>query len=417
MTLNGFARGPSPALRSVLLAGGAAFAAAGGAAAQPQHADHHRPRLDLVQAQTGAQAPAPGGHGAQHVGPTATAPAGVSAAPRRNELGGSIPNLPRGAAAPTSDEAPPLLDTLGRLSWPAGTANHEAQAYFDQGYRFAWGFNHAEAARAFRAAQQLDPGCAMCFWGEAWVLGPHINFIMEEDANRRALAALERARALAPKAGEARAALIEALSKRYSAGPDADRKALDRAYAEAMEAVQARWPADPDIAVLTADALMNLSPWDYWEDGGRKAKGATERIVALLEGVLGDRPSPIAPDPLHPGAIHLYIHTVEASDRPERAAPHAARLEALMPGAGHVVHMPAHIWYRLGMWKESLDSNRRAVAADEAQLARGGASPLYAGGYFAHNMHFVMASALMGGDGPTAVAAATRLAALIPEEA
>jgi tetratricopeptide (TPR) repeat protein len=416
-------RPPRLALRASLLAG-AAFAVAGSAASPASaqsHADHHRPRFHLVQAQTGAQAPpADAEHGAHRIGPAATAPApaGAVAPPRRRtELGGSVPDLPRGAAAPTSDETPPLLDNLGKLSWPAGTANPEAQAYFDQGYRFAWGFNHAEAARAFRAAQALDPDCAMCFWGEAWVLGPHINFPMEEDANRRALAALERARALAPKAGETRAALIEALSKRHSADPNADRKALDRAYAEAMEAVQARWPADPDIAVLAADALMNLSPWDYWEDNGRKAKGATERILALLEGVLGARPSPVAPDPLHPGAIHLYIHTVEASDRPERAAPHAARLEALMPGAGHIVHMPAHVWYRLGMWKESLEANRRAVAADEAQLARGGASPLYAGGYFAHNVHFVMASALMGGDGRTAVEAATRLATLIPEEA
>jgi tetratricopeptide (TPR) repeat protein len=414
---------PSPiALRALLLAG-VAVAAAGPAAtdarAQQSHADHHRPRLNLVQAQTGAQAPPAAGHGAHHVGPAATAPAPAATPPppRRNELGGSIPDLPRGAAAPTSADPPPLLDSLGRLHWPAGTANGEAQNFFDQGYRLAWGFNHAEAARAFRQAQALDPDCAMCLWGEAWVLGPHINFIMEEDANRRALAALERARALAPKAGETRAALIAALGERYSADPKADRKALDKKYADAMESVQRRWPADPEIAVLTADALMNLSPWDYWDDGGRKPKGATERIVALLEGVLGDRPSPIAPNPLHPGAIHLYIHTVEASDRPERAAPHAARLEALMPGAGHVVHMPSHVWYRLGMWKESLDSNRRAVAADEAQLARGGASPLYAGGYFAHNVHFVMASALMGGDGPTAVEAATRLAALIPDEA
>lgn len=421
-------RPPPIPLRTLLLAG-AAITATGVLAPKPRaeqaHADHHRPRLNLVQAQTGAQAPpATAGHGAHHVGPAATAPAPAGAAPapapappRRNELGGSIPDLPRGAAAPTSADPPPLLDTLGRLSWPAGTANGEAQNFFDQGYRFAWGFNHAEAARAFRQAQALDPDCAMCFWGEAWVLGPHINFIMEDDANRRALAALERARALAPKAGETRAALIEALSKRYSADPKADRKALDKAFADAMEAAQARWPADPDIAVLTADALMNLSPWDYWDDGGRKAKGATDRIVALLEGVLGDQPSPVAPNPLHPGAIHLYIHTVEASDRPERAAPHAARLEALMPGAGHVVHMPAHIWYRLGMWKESLESNRRAVAADEAQLARGGASALYAGGYFAHNVHFVLASATMGGDGPAAVEAATRLAALIPDEA
>ena len=422
MTRKSSAPRPHRAFRALLLAG-TAFVAAGAsatAARAQSHADHHRPRLNLVQAQTGTPTPSPpAGHGAHQAGPAAPAPAAVAApaAPRRNELGGSIPDLPRGAAAPTSADTPPLLGTLGALSWPAGTANPEAQAYFDQGYRLAWGFNHAEAARAFRAAQRLDPDCAMCLWGEAWVLGPHINFIMEEDANRRAVAALERARALAPKAGEMRAALIDALSKRYAADPKADRKALDKAYADAMEAVQARWPADPEVAVLTVDALMNLSPWDYWEDNGRKAKGATDRIVALLEAVLGDRRSAVAPNPLHPGAIHLYIHTVEASDRPERAAPHAARLEALMPGAGHIVHMPAHIWYRLGMWKESLESNRRAVAADEAQLARGGASALYAGGYFAHNVHFVLASATMGGDGPTAVAAATRLATLIPEEA
>ena len=333
------------AFRALLLAG-AAFVAAGAcatAARAQSHADHHRPRLNLVQAQTGTPTPSPpAGHGAHQVGPAATAPAPAAApaAPRRNELGGSIPDLPRGAAAPTSADTPPLLGTLGALSWPAGTANPEAQAYFDQGYRLAWGFNHAEAARAFRAAQRLDPDCAMCLWGEAWVLGPHINFIMEEDANRRAVAALERARALAPKAGEMRAALIDALSKRYSADPKADRKALDQAYADAMEAVQARWPADPEIAVLTADALMNLSPWDYWEDNGRKAKGATDRIVALLEAVLGDRRSadraePAAPrrdPPLHPhrrglgpagarGPARGAAGSADARRRPHR--PHA----------------------------------------------------------------------------------------------
>ncbi len=337
--------------------------------------------------------------------------------PPRTELGGHLRDLPRGAAAPTSNETPDLLPGLGTLSWPAGTRNLEAQAYFDQGYRLAWAFNHAEAARAFRAAQALDPDCAMCFWGEAWVLGPHINFPMEEDANRRALVALTEARRLAPRAGELRTALIDALSKRYSADPKADRKALDRAFADTMLGVQARWPAETEVAMLTADALMNLQPWDYWEDEGRNPKGATGRILALLEGVLGDRPSPVTPNPLHTGAIHLYIHMVEASDRPQRAVPHAERLEATMPGAGHIVHMPAHIWYRTGRWRESLEANQRAIAADEAQIGRGGASPLYAGGYFVHNVHFVMASALMGGDGPTAVEAAVRLATMIPEEA
>ena len=408
--------------RASLLLAGTALLVAMAAPAWPQaRHDHSGLRPNLAPLHVQATNPAPQGHearghGAQHAMPPAAAPATASA-PARTELGGQVRDLPRGAAAPTSDATPALIDTLGTLSWPAGTASREAQAYFDQGYRLAWAFNHAEAARAFRAAQALDPDCAMCLWGEAWVLGPHVNFFMEQDANRRALAALEQARRLAPRAGGMRAALIEALSQRYSADPAAERKALDQAFADAMRGVQARFPADTEIAVLTADALMNLQPWDYWEDAGRRPKGATAEIVTLLEGVLGDRATPVTPNPLHPGAIHLYIHTVEASDRPERAAPHAARLGALMPGAGHIVHMPAHIWYRLGQWRESLEANLRAVAADEAQLARGGASPLYAGGYFAHNVHFVMASALMGGDGPRAVEAATRLATLIPEEA
>ncbi|MBV1797797.1 tetratricopeptide repeat protein [Siccirubricoccus sp. G192] len=336
----------------------------------------------------------------------------------RAELGGYARDLPRGAAAPSNDARPSLQADLGSLTWPAGTSNPEAQAYFNQGYRLAWGFNHAEAARAFRAAQALDPGCAMCLWGEAWVLGPHINYPMEADANRRALAVLEQARRLTPFAGELRTALIEALAERYSPDPQADRKALDHAYAEAMEAVQQRFPAEPEVAMLTADALMNQQPWDYWEAGGHVPKGATDRILRLIENVLGVRHgSPIAANPLHPGAIHLYIHTVEASAEPERAAPHAARLAALMPGAGHLVHMPSHIWYRLGLWRESLEANRQAAVADEALLARGGASLLYAQGYYPHNLHFVMASALMGGDGQAAVGAAERLAGIVSDRA
>jgi hypothetical protein len=162
---------------------------------------------------------------------------------------------------------------------------------------------------------------------------------------------------------------------------------------------------------------MNLSPWDYWADGGRTPKGKTERMVALIEGVLGVRQiGPLAAMPDHPGAIHLYIHAVEASDRPERAAPFAARLGELMPGAGHVVHMPSHIWYRLGRWRESLDANVQAAAADEALLSHGGASLLYSEGYYAHNVHFVMVSALMGGDGRTAVDAAQKLASLVSDQ-
>jgi tetratricopeptide (TPR) repeat protein len=258
----------------------------------------------------------------------------------------------------------------------------------------------------------------MCLWGEAWVLGPHINYPVEPDANARAVAVLEEARRLLAGRDDMEAALIDALSKRYSSDPKADRTALNQAYADAMEGVQARFPQDADVALLTVDALMNLTPWDYWADGGRTPKGATERMVNLIEGVLGERQvGPLTANPDHPGAIHLYIHVVEASDRPERAARHAARLERLMPGAGHLVHMPSHIWYRIGRWRDSLEANIRAAAADEAQLGRGGASLLYSQGYFAHNVHFIMASALMGGDGETAVKAAEKLAAIVSDRA
>jgi tetratricopeptide (TPR) repeat protein len=340
----------------------------------------------------------------------AQAPA-MQHAPRHAGTGPFAQDLPRGAAAPTSDERPPIYGNFGNFGWPGASTNRDAQALFDQGYRFAYAFNHGEAVRNFRAAQQLDPDCALCFWGEAWALGPNINYFMEPDANARALAVLEQARRLAPQAGEKQAALIEALSQRHSPDTQADRAALDRTYAEAMQNVQRRFPDDPHLAVLTADALMNTQPWDYWADGGRTPKGNTEAIVALLEGVLGERQgSPIRAMPDHPGAIHLYIHTVEASDRPERAVQHAERLEALMPGAGHIVHMPSHIWLRLGRWRDTLEANRRAVAANEALIAKGGQSLLLSEAYYPHNIHFLVQAAMMGGDGPTAVQAAEKLA-------
>lgn len=359
-----------------------------------------------------AQAPGSGPPGPVHMHP------GAQPSPGRTEVGPYSRDLPRGAAAPTSDARPPLYTNLGTLSWPVGTASPEAQAYFDQGYRLAWGFNHAEAVRAFRAAQEIDPNCAMCFWGEAWALGPHINYPMDADAIPRAIAVLDQGRRAAAQGAPEQAALIDALSRRYSADPQADRKGLDQAYADAMEQVQARFPRSADMALLNADALMNLTPWDYWADGGRTAKGATPRTLALIESVLGVRSDmPIEANPDHPGAIHLYIHMVEASDRPERAAPHAARLAALLPGTGHIVHMPSHIWFRLGQWRDSLEANRQAVAVDEAYVANGGASLLYSQAYYAHNVHFVLVSALMGGDGRTAIEAADKLAGIVTDRA
>lgn len=398
-----------PSVRTLLLSTAAFALLAGGAATACPLGGHDSPRVRLLHSlQKGGQHAGHGTHVAQLQSPT-------QAKAVRTELGSYGRDLPRGAAAPRAEERPVLLAGFGSLAWPIASTNPQAQAYFDQGYRLGWGFNHGEAARAFRAAQELDPDCAMCRWGEAWVLGPHINYPMEPAANARALAVLEEAKRL-PRAGEMQAALIEALSKRHSSDPNADRKALDQAYADAMEAVQARFPQDPHIAILTADALMNLSPWDYWADGGKTPKGKTGRMVELLEGVLGTRQAgSLQPMPDHPGAIHLYIHAVEASEHPERAAAHAERLEALMPGAGHLVHMPSHIWYRLGRWRESLDANIRAAAADESLVSKGGASLLYSEGYYAHNVHFVMVSAMMGGDGRTAVDGAQKLAGMVSD--
>lgn len=338
-----------------------------------------------------------------------------AAAPRRSEMGAYARDLPRGAAQPTSDAMPDLIAGVGPLTWPGVSADPRAAAYFAQGLNFAWGFNHAEAVRAFRAAQTYDPGCALCHWAEAWALGPNINMPMEPAANARAIAALAEARRLAFRNGASRngavtRGLIAALERRHAADPQADRAALDAAYADAMRALHVQHPDHAEIAMLTADALMNLTPWDYWGDGGRTPKGATAEIVALLERTLAAHPD-------HIGAIHLYIHAVEASDRPERAAPHAARLGTLAPAIGHLVHMPSHIWYRMGAWRESLEANRAAVAADRALLARGGASLLVAEGYHPHNIHFVLASALMGGDGDVAVQAAEELAGVVSSRA
>jgi len=308
------------------------------------------------------------------------------------------------AAGPTAyDEAtPPLFDNLGQHTWPITTQDPEAQAFFDQGLRLAYGFNHAEARRAFRQAQRLDPSCAMCFWGEAYVLGPNINVPMETSANTPALGALERAQALAAHASPKEQALIAALAKRYSADPQADRAALDKAWADALGDIAKRFPEDIEIAVLHAEAMMDTQPWDYWADGGRQAKGRANEIVAELERAMAKNPN-------HPGAIHLYIHAVEASDRPERAEAGADRLAALMPGAGHIVHMPSHIYYRVGRYRDALAANKAAVAVDEVYINAHKPSGPYPLAYYPHNLHFLMAAAHAAGDGKTALEAAAKL--------
>lgn len=305
--------------------------------------------------------------------------------------------------------APPLYDNLGNAEFKAGTGSAEAQAYFDQGLRWSFAFNHAEAQRAFRAAQQEDPEFALAYWGESLVLGPNINAPMQPDAVAPAWAALGKAVQLAPAAPEKDRALIAALQKRYSADPAADRATLDGAFADAMKQVAAQFPRDDTIATLYAESVMDTQPWDYWEAAGTKPKGRAAEILSTLEGVL-------ARSPRHPGAIHFYIHAVEASATPERALPHARLLAEQMPGAGHIVHMPAHIYYRLGLFRESLEANKRAMAADEAYFRTSPSDPMYRSAYYPHNIHFALVSAQMGGDGETAIDAAAKLDASLADE-
>lgn len=309
----------------------------------------------------------------------------------------------------TASGSVPLYQNLGNLTFKISTQNSKSQDYFNQGLRLSFGFNHAEAQRAFQAAQKLDPNCAMCYWGEALVLGPNVNVPMMPEANAPALASLGKAMALKDSVAPYERVLIEALEKRYSANPDAPRAGLDADYADAMQSAAKSFPANDTIQTLFAEAAMDTQPWDYWEAAGAQPKGRTEDIVRALETVLKRNPK-------HPGAIHLYIHAVEASTHPEKALPYAKRLGTLVPGAGHLVHMPAHIYYRVGMYRESLTANQKAIQVDENYFKTSPSDPLYKSVYYPHNIHFLMVSAQMGGDAKTAIAAAEKLDAAVPVE-
>ena len=315
-----------------------------------------------------------------------------------------------GNAASATTAAPPLFDDLGRYHRAITTTSPRAQAYFDQGLRLVYGFNHYEAQAAFREAARLDPTCAMCAWGIALTYGSNYNSPTDAERERGALTAVSQARALAAVAATDRErALIAALAARHSAAPGADRVALDRAYADAMRDVSRRFPDDLDAATLLADALMNLRPWSLWTTEGAPQPG-TEEIVATLERVL-------AVDPMHPGANHLYIHAVEASPDPRRAEAAADRLRGLMPGAGHMVHMPSHIYYRIGRYADAAEVNVQAVAADRAYFAKSRPSPIYRMMYYPHNLDFVWHAAALEGRGAECLRAAREFAAAAPAEA
>ncbi|WEX74791.1 hypothetical protein PYH37_000066 [Sinorhizobium numidicum] len=334
-------------------------------------------------------------------------PVEISAAPHC--LVAAIPTHVQEAIRSYEEADPPLWTDLGSLTSRVTTTSKDAQSYFDQGLRMAVNFNHAEARRAFRKAQRLDPNCAMCFLGEALVLGPNINVPMDPTANAPAIAALKKAQSLAAGASEKERDLIEAVATRYSDDPAAERTELDAAFADAMAALSDKYPDDLELAALAAEAGMDTQPWDYWEPGGKQPKGRTADVQKRLEGVLAK-----APD--HPWAIHLYIHLVEASDRPERAEPYADRLAALMPGAGHIVHMPSHIYHRLGRYVDSFDVNKTASKIDEAYISQTGAMGVYPIGYYAHNVHFVLVSAQLIGDRQAVLAEADKLDKLLSNE-
>lgn len=328
----------------------------------------------------------------------------------KTEIGPFSKAIP-GAGAIAGAEADPLLDDkLGTLHYPITTSLPLAQQYFNQGLRLTYAFNHGEALRAFRKARTLDPNCALCYWGEALVLGPNINAPMNATSIAPAFEAAIKAKALSEKVSAKERALINALVARYGRGAQTDRAALDRAYADAIQKVAESYPEDDQVSVLYAESLMDLQPWDYWETGGTQPKGRAAEIIGLLEKVLARSPD-------HAGAIHYYIHLTEASATPEKALPYARRLGSLMPGAGHLVHMPFHTYFRAGMYREALEANRQAVLADEAYIARSNPAGIYPQAYYPHNVHSLMVSAQMAGDGATAIAAAEKLGSIVSDDA
>ncbi len=306
--------------------------------------------------------------------------------------------------------AMPLYADLAAPRFPVTTSSAEARRFFDQGVMLNYGFNHAGAVRSFREAQRLDPGCALCWWGEAVALGPNINAPMDDRDRGTALAAIDRAQALRDNASPLEQGLIEAVSRRYSRDPRADRAALDGAYADAMVDVAHRFPQSDDAAVLAAEAVMDTSPWNYWQADKRTPVGRSGEAVRLIEAVLARNPANLQ-------ASHLYIHLMENSADPHKAEAAADRLaRPLAPSAGHLVHMPGHIYERVGRYADSIRVNVAAARSDEAYIRSTNDKSLVRYGYYPHNIHFIVTSAQMAGDMPTAIREAGRLRAILDPE-
>ena len=319
-------------------------------------------------------------------------------------------DTPAGHDAPAAPGKPlaPRLQNLGVHAFPVSTPVERAQLFMNQGLNLIYGFNHAEAARAFAEAARLDPGLAMAYWGQALALGPNINAPMDAEAEPKAFALAQKAVQMKAKASPRERAYIDALAVRYT-GRTEDRAGADRAYVAAMRKLAEAYPEDLDARTLYAEALMDLRPWNYWTRDGM-AYEETTQVQAALEQVLAAHRN-------HPGALHLWVHLWEATDTPERAEAEADRLLPLMPGAGHIVHMPAHIYQRVGRHADVIRVNQQAAQADEDYIAQCKAQGLYPLAYYPHNLHFIWMGATASGQRGLALDSATRLANAVPQEA
>jgi len=302
----------------------------------------------------------------------------------------------------TTGKKAPRFSGMEGIYFPISTANPEAQAYFNQGLMLSYGFNHAEAARSFYEATRLDSACAMAYWGYAYVLGPNYNGGMEKDNFQRAYDASIKAQALSKSSTPKEQALIKALASRYVADPPKDRSALDIAYAAAMKKVYDQYASDPDIGALYAESLMNLHPWDLYDKQTKQPKEWTPELIAVLEHL-------IKTNPQHPGAHHFYMHALEASVAPEKALASARLLDTLVPGSGHLLHMPSHIYINTGDYHLGSLSNLRAVKADSIYTTVCHAQGMYPLSYYPHNYHFLAATATLEGNSSLAWMAAKEL--------
>jgi tetratricopeptide (TPR) repeat protein len=309
----------------------------------------------------------------------------------------------------TAGRTAPWLTNLGNLHRTVSTNSPDAQHFFDQGLTLCYAFNHMESVRSFKEAARLDPKCAMAYWGQALALGPNINDPKPgPEREQQAYEAIQKAQALKSGASEIEHALIDALAARYSDGKGKDRKELNQAYTKAMAKVYEKYPDDPDVGVLYAASIMNTMPWEYWGKDGKPRPG-TKRLISVLESVIKRFPD-------HPGAHHYYIHAVEASPNPDLGVASADKLGQLVPGAGHLVHMPSHIYIRVGRYADATEANRRAIAADEDYITQCRAQGIYPVAYYPHNMHFMWTTLSMEGRSEEAIRTARQVASKVTDE-